>query len=81
MRPYFFWDYDITEDEIKNILRGNDEDRKCWVTARILECALWQDIWKFLTIRLVAQLLPNLRMNPKDKELWSYAIKRWQRGS
>lgn len=80
-RPYFFWDYDISEDEIRAILSGEDEGRKCWVAARILEYALWQDIWKYLTVSKIASLLPHLRMKPKDKELWEYAIRRWRRGS
>lgn len=77
-RPYFFWDYDITEEEIRKILSGDDLERKCWIAARILECALWQDIWKFLTVTLIAQLLPHLRMKQRDRELWEYAINRWQ---
>ncbi len=35
-RPYFFWDYDITEDEVREILRGDDKVEKVWVITRIL---------------------------------------------
>ena len=35
-RPYFFWDYDITEEEVREISRGDDEVEKAWVITRIL---------------------------------------------
>ena len=33
-RPYFFWDYDITEDEVRQILRRASEVEKAWVITR-----------------------------------------------
>ena len=48
-RPYFFWDYDITEDEIRAILRDGEPFDKAWVISRILEHARWNDIWHYLT--------------------------------
>jgi hypothetical protein len=80
-RPYFFWDYDVTEEDIINILKGTDVDKKCWVAARILEYALWNDIWKYLSVPMIAELLPYIKMRTKDKELWEYAINRWQHES
>lgn len=80
-RPYFFWDYDISEEDIKAILKGKDLSRKCWIVTRILEYALWQDIWKYLNVKMIADLLPHLKMRPREKELWKYAIHRWRYGS
>lgn len=80
-RPYFFWDYDVTEEDIRNILAGSDLDRKCWVVARILQYALWKDIWKYITVDTLATVLPYLKIRPKEKTLWGYALKRWQHGS
>jgi hypothetical protein len=49
-RPYFFWDYDITEEQIGEILRGDNEVEKAWVITRILEYARWEDIWRYLSV-------------------------------
>lgn len=33
LRPYFFWDYDLSEEDVWEILAGDDEHRKAWVRA------------------------------------------------
>lgn len=43
-RPYFIWDYDLTEADIRAILRGDDEEQKAWLVARLLESARYEDI-------------------------------------
>jgi len=80
-RPYFFWDYDITEDEIREILRSGNEVEKAWVITRILEYARWEDIWKYLTVEDIRENFDRLQFRwPQDRELWAYALKRWSRG-
>lgn len=49
-RVYFFWDYDLDEDEVRAILRGDNETEKIWVMSRILQYALWDDIWRYLKL-------------------------------
>lgn len=79
-RPYFFWDYDISEDEIRAILRGGDLFEKAWVISRILEHARWEDIWRYLTVADIRENFENLRFRrPQDRELWAYALERWSR--
>jgi len=38
-RPYFFWDYDITEAQIQDALRGENQVERAWIITRILEYA------------------------------------------
>ena len=77
-RPYFFWDYDITEDEIREILRSGDEAEKAWVITRILEYARWEDIWKYLTVDDIRENFDRLGLKPYFKELWAYALSIWE---
>jgi hypothetical protein len=79
-RPYFFWDYDISDDEVRHILcRGNPME-KAWVITRILEYAKWDDIWRYLTVDDIRQNFEHLRFRrPQDRELWAYALERWVR--
>ena len=76
-RPYFFWDYDITEDEIHDILRGDNEVERAWVITRILEYARWEDIWRYLTLDDVRKNFEQLGLKPYLRDLWAYAIEVW----
>lgn len=79
-RPYFFWDYDLTEEQVRDILRSGNDTEKAWVITRILEYARWDDIWRYLTVDDIRQNFERLRFRwPQDRELWAYALKRWTR--
>ncbi len=77
-RPYFFWDYDITEEEVRDIIRGDNEVERAWVITRILEYARWDDIWRYLTVDDVRRNFEQLRFRwPQVRDLWAYALKVW----
>ena len=79
-RLYFFWDYDLTETDIRGILQNGDPVEQAWVVSRILEYAKWEDIWRYLSladIRRTFELLSFRRA--QDRELWAYALDRWMR--
>jgi len=77
--PYFFWDYEISDDEVRHLLRHGNPAEKAWVTIRILEHAKWDDIWRYLTVDDVRQNFERLRFRrPQDRELWAYALDRWE---
>jgi len=79
-RPYFFWDYQISDEEIRRILRDGTPSEKAWVISRILEYAKWDDIWRYLTLADIRDNFANLRFRrPQDRELWAYALDRWTR--
>jgi len=76
--PYFLWDYDLTEEQVRAILRGDNEVEKVWLITRILEYAKWDDIWRYLTVDDVRENFSWLRFRwPRDRELWAYALERW----
>jgi len=79
-RPYFFWDYEISDEEIRRILRDGTPSEKAWIISRILEYAKWDDIWRYLTLADIRDNFANLRFRrPQDRELWAYALDRWTR--
>jgi hypothetical protein len=78
-RPYFFWDDEITDEEVRAILRDGAPFDKAWVISRILEHASWDDIWHYLTAADIRQNFNNLHFRrPQDRELWAYALDRWE---
>jgi hypothetical protein len=76
-RPYFMWDYDLTEEDVHRILRGDNEVEKAWLITRILEYAKWEDIWRYLTVDDVRENFERLRMKPYQRDLWAYALEVW----
>jgi len=76
-RPYFFWDCDITEEDIRRILRGDNEVEKAWVITRILEYARWEDIWRYLTLDDIRENFERLGLKRYLRDLWSYALEVW----
>ena len=79
-RLYFFWDYDLSDEEVRHILRSGSLAEKAWVITRILEYAKWDDIWRYLTLADIRQNFEHLRFRrPQDRELWAYALDRWGR--
>ncbi len=79
-RVYFFWDYDLDEEDVRAILRGDDEYEKVWVISRIIQYAQWDDIWKYLKLDDVKTYFDrNQWRTPELKELWSWALSVWAR--
>jgi len=79
-RLYFFWDYDLSDEDVHHILREGSPTEKAWVITRILEYAKWDDIWRYLTLADIRENFANLRFRqPQDRELWAYALERWSR--
>ncbi len=77
MSPYFIWDYNLTEKQIRKILRGDNEFEKQWLIARILSHAHFMDVWKYLKVKEIIKEFPNLKMRPETKEAWSRALNVW----
>ena len=79
-RLYFFWDYDLTDQEVRHILRQGSPAERAWVISRILEYAKWEDIWRYLTPADIRRHFDLLRFRrPQDRELWAFALDRWAR--
>lgn len=74
---YFFWDYDITEEEVREILRGDDEYRKIWVMSRILEHAHFDDVWRYIAPSDLRRYFERLRLRPQVRGVWAHAIEVW----
>lgn len=77
-RPYFLWDYDLTEEEVQSLLRTGDETTRIWLASRILESARFADVWRYLTLTEVRALFPHLKLKPVVREAWAYALQVWE---
>ena len=76
-RPYFIWDYDLSEADLRSILRGQDEDQKACLVARLLESARFEDIWQYITLAELYPIFPKLKLKPQARAVWEFALSVW----
>ena len=77
-RLYFLWDYDLGEEDIRQILKSGNSLDKGWLITRILEYAKWDDIWRLVTIADIEANFEYLRFRrSQDRDLWRLALERW----
>ena len=75
--PYFIWDYDLTEADIRATLRGDDEEQKAWIVARLLESARYEDIWQYISLAELRSIFPKLQLKPQVRAAWEFALLVW----
>jgi hypothetical protein len=75
--PYFIWDYDLTVEDIHAILQGDNETKKAWLIARILESARYEDVWKFISLDELRRIFPKLKLKPPVRAAWAFALQVW----
>lgn len=76
-RPYFLWDYALTEKEVRDILQGENETEKIWLISRILESARYEDVWQYLTLQEIQGIFSKLKLKPPVRRVWAYALDVW----
>ncbi|MCX7706882.1 MAG: nucleotidyl transferase AbiEii/AbiGii toxin family protein [Anaerolineae bacterium] len=79
-RLYFFWDYDLSEADVRRILAGDDPVDRAWVISRLLNVARWEDIWQYITLDDIRAHWELLRFRtPYLQEAWAHALEVWSR--
>lgn len=76
-RPYFLWDYNLTEADVRRILAGDNDVERRWLIGRLLEAARFEDIWQYIKLRDLATVFPKLKLRPPFQESWARALKVW----
>lgn len=75
--PYFLWDYNLNDEQIRGILHGHNEVEKAWLVGRILTHAKFDDVWKYLTVEDIVDIFPKLQLPKKIKQDWERALMIW----
>jgi hypothetical protein len=79
--PYFIWDYDLSEADVRAILWGDDEEQKAWLVARLLESATYEDIWQYIDLAELRSIFPKLQLKPQVRAAWEFALEVWADGT
>ncbi len=72
---YFFPDEAIGADAVREILSGDDEERRLWVVSHLLRYAQWDDIWEFVSRDEVRELFPHLDLPDTLRAAWARMLK------
>ncbi len=57
---YFFPESEISATELRQILSGNDAERRAWAVSNMLRYAQWEDIWTFVSRDEVRTMFASL---------------------
>ncbi len=79
LRPYFLWDEDVSIDELRQRLRGEDSYERLRLLGKMLREARDIDVWSFVTPEEVALALPVLgRRLGRRRAFWEFLIEGWR---
>lgn len=75
----FAWDRRLGDDELRRILADPSDAERLPLAALLLREAPPRQVWSYLTLEQVAELLPQLghRLG-RRREFWVWFIQRWR---
>jgi hypothetical protein len=76
-RPWFLWDYDLTEAQVQELLTHAPFEQRKWLLARMLERLGPDEIIRYVPLEALRQALPRLRLDEKIRRHWEEAIAVW----
>lgn len=77
MRPYFLWDYDLSDKKVRHILKSGNETSRIWLVSRILESAKYEDVWRYVDLAEVKRMFPRLKLKEPIRRAWAHALAVW----
>jgi len=78
-RPYFLWDEDLTVDELRAKLEGDEVAERRRLLGKMLREARDTDVWLFTAPEEVARELPFIaRRLGRRARFWSWLIAGWR---
>lgn len=80
-QPYFIWNADYTEAEVRTILAGaQGEWQQAQMMAHIMQNARFEDIWQYMALKDIVRhwpMISRLLWPRESKELWLWALRMW----
>jgi hypothetical protein len=76
-RPWFLWDYDLTEAQVQEMLAHAPFEQRKWLLGRMLERLGPSEIVQYVSLDTLRRALPHLRLEERVKRHWEEAIAVW----
>jgi len=68
---YFFPEDEITEAGLREILAGEDAERRAWAISHLLRYAEWEDIWSYISREQAREVFPDLDLPENLRHAWA----------
>ncbi len=79
LRPYFFWDENITTAQLRTVLNDDDHADRARLLGKMLREARDTDVWHFVTPQVAARDLEHIkRIVGRRYGFWRYLIDAWR---
>ena len=79
-RPWFLWDVDVSEAELRERLKQADRDARAQWQGRIMREAGFDEVWQYLTLDEVLRDWPDIRRHlGRSRSFWEYLLDGWRR--
>ena len=78
-RPWFLWDYDLTEAQVHELLTHAPFEQRKWLLGRMLERLGPAEIVRYVSLGALRQALPRLRLAENIRRHWEETIDLWTR--
>ncbi len=79
-KPYFLWDVDVTEDQLREKLRSGDPDARAQWQGWVMAEARYDDVWKYLTLEDVLRDWPHIQRHlGRMRGYWEFLLDGWRR--
>ena len=78
-RPYFLWDVEITEAELRERLRDPDPRIRAQWEGRVMREATFPEVWSYLSLDAVLRDWEFLRKHlGRKRAFWEWLLKGWR---
>ncbi len=78
-RPYFLWDVDVTEAELRQRLRDPDPRIRAQWQGHLLREARPDEVWAYMTLDEVVRDWELLRRHlGRKRRLWEFLLEGWR---
>jgi hypothetical protein len=78
-RPYFLWDLDVSEADLRARLLSSDADTRAQWQARVMREARFPDVWAYLKLDVVLRDWRHIRLHlGRRRAFWEYLLQGWR---
>jgi hypothetical protein len=78
-RPYFLWDVEVTEAELRERLSATDPDARAQWQACVMREARFDDVWSYLTLEQVQRDWHWIaRHLGRRRPFWEFLLRGWR---
>lgn len=78
-RPYFLWDVDVSDAELRARLEVSDPDTRAQWQARIMREARYEEVWSYLTLARILRDWDHIRLHlGRRRAFWEYLLRGWR---